>query len=119
MNIYYEAAIWIGMALLAALVSIRIAIPGALVEIVVGAIAANLPGIKEHVTRRLLTFLAGVGSIALTFLAGAEIDPVSLKRHWKPSVAIGSSPSLCPFLVRSPSAVLCFIGTCTRRRSAE
>jgi hypothetical protein len=43
MNIYYEAAIWIGMALLAALVSIRIAIPAALIEILVGAFAANLP----------------------------------------------------------------------------
>ena len=99
MNIYYEAAIWIGMALLAALVSIRIAIPVALVEIVVGAIAANIPGVKEHVTEtEFVTFLAGVGSIILTFLAGAEIDPVSLKRHWKPSVAIGVVSFALPFL---------------------
>ena len=33
MNIYYEAAIWIGMALLAALVSIRIALPVATVTV--------------------------------------------------------------------------------------
>jgi len=33
-NIYCEAAIWIGMALLAAVVSVRIAVPVALVEIV-------------------------------------------------------------------------------------
>jgi Kef-type K+ transport system membrane component KefB len=99
MNIYYEAAIWIGMALLAAMVSIRIAIPVALVEIVVGAIAANIPGVKEHVTEtEFVTFLAGVGSIILTFLAGAEIDPVSLKRHWKPSVAIGVVSFALPFL---------------------
>jgi len=99
MNIYYEAAIWIGMALLAALVSIRIAIPVALVEIVVGAIAANMPGVREHVTEtEFVTFLAGVGSIILTFLAGAEIDPVSLKRHWKPSVAIGVVSFALPFL---------------------
>jgi len=99
MNIYYEAAIWIGMALLAALVSIRIAIPVALVEIVVGAVAANIPGVKEHVTEtQFVTFLAGVGSIMLTFLAGAEIDPVSLKRHWKPSVAIGVVSFALPFL---------------------
>jgi Kef-type K+ transport system membrane component KefB len=90
MNIYYEAAIWIGMALFAALVSVRIAVPVALVEIVVGAVAANIPGIEEHVTVvPFVTFLAGVGSILLTFLAGAEIDPVSLKRHWKASVSIG------------------------------
>src|ERR1019366_5081633 len=88
MNIYYEAAIWIGMALLAAVVSIRIAIPVALVEIVVGAIAANIPGVKEHVTETEF----------VTFLAGAEIDPVSLKRHWKPSVAIGVVSFALPFL---------------------
>jgi Kef-type K+ transport system membrane component KefB len=99
MNIYYEAAIWIGMALLASLVSIRIAVPVALVEIVVGAVAGNLPGIKEHVNETdIVTFLAGVGSILLTFLAGAEIDPVSLKRHWKASVTIGVVSFALPFL---------------------
>ncbi len=99
MNIYYEAAIWIGMALLASLVSVRIAIPVALVEIVVGAIAGNLPGIKEHVTGTdIVTFLAGIGSILLTFLAGAEIDPVSLRRHWKASVTIGAVSFVLPFV---------------------
>ncbi|HXQ18249.1 MAG TPA: cation:proton antiporter [Acidimicrobiales bacterium] len=99
MNIYYEAAIWIGMALLAALVSIRIAVPVALVEIVVGAVGANIPGVKEHITQTaFVTFLASVGSILLTFLAGAEIDPVSLKRHWRASVAIGVVSFALPFL---------------------
>ena len=37
------------MALLASVVSVRVVVPVALVEIVVGAIAGNLPGIKEHV----------------------------------------------------------------------
>jgi Kef-type K+ transport system membrane component KefB len=98
MNIYYEAAIWIGMALLAALVSVRIAVPVALVEIVVGAVAANIPGVREHITvAPFVTFLAGVGSILLTFLAGAEIDPVSLKRHWKASVSIGVVSFALPF----------------------
>jgi Kef-type K+ transport system membrane component KefB len=102
MNIYYEAAIWIGMALVASVVSIRIAVPVALVEIVVGATAGNLPGIKEHVTGTdIVTFLAGVGSILLTFLAGAEIDPVSLKRHWKASLCIGAVSFALPFLAAS------------------
>lgn len=99
MNIYYEAAIWIGMALLASVVSSRVAVPVALVEILVGAVAGNLPGVKEHVTGTdIVTFLAGVGSILLTFLAGAEIDPVSLKRHWKASVSIGLVSFALPFL---------------------
>ncbi|HEY6427330.1 MAG TPA: cation:proton antiporter [Acidimicrobiales bacterium] len=98
MNIYYEAAIWIGMALLAAVVSIRIAVPVALVEIVVGAVFGNIPGIKEHLAQAtFVTFLAGVGSILLTFLAGAEIDPVSLRRHWKASISIGVVSFALPF----------------------
>ena len=87
MNIYYVAAIWLGMALLASVVSIRIAVPAALVEIVVGALAGNIPGIREHVTQTgVVVFLASVGSLVLTFLAGAEIDPVSLRGHWKASL---------------------------------
>ena len=52
MNVYYVTAIWVGMALLASVVSIKIAVPAALVEIVVGALAGNIPGIQQHVTPR-------------------------------------------------------------------
>jgi Kef-type K+ transport system membrane component KefB len=98
-NIYYEAAIWIGMALLASVVSVQIAVPVALVEIVVGALAGNIAGISPHVTQTpFVTFLAGVGSIALTFLAGAEIDPVSLRRHWRASLSIGAVSFALPFV---------------------
>jgi len=99
MNIYYVAAIWLGMALLASVVSIRIAIPAALVEIVIGALAGNIPGLREHVTQTdAVVFLASVGSLVLTFLAGAEIDPVSLRGHWKASLSIGLVSFALPFL---------------------
>lgn len=98
MNIYYIAAIWFGMALLASFISIRIGVSVALVEILVGAVLANIPGIKEHIEQTAFTtFLAGVGSILLTFLAGAEIDPVSLKKHWRASLTIGLISFLLPF----------------------
>ena len=99
MNVYYVAAIWLGMALLASVVSIRIAVPAALVEIVIGALAGNIPGIQQHVSQTdVVTFLASVGSLVLTFLAGAEIDPVSLRGHWKASLSIGLVSFLLPFL---------------------
>jgi len=99
LNVYYVAAIWLGMALLASMVSIWIAVPAALVEIVIGALAGNIPGIQQHVTQTgFVTFLASVGSLVLTFLAGAEIDPVSLRGHWKASVSIGLASFLLPFL---------------------
>lgn len=99
MNIYYAAAIWAGMALLASVVSIRIAVPVALVEILIGALAGNIPGIAPHIGQpEFVTFLAGVGSLVLTFLAGAEIDPVSMRGHWKASLSIGFVSFLLPFL---------------------
>jgi Kef-type K+ transport system membrane component KefB len=99
MNIYYVAAIWLGMALLASVVSIRIAVPAALVEIVIGALAGNIPGLREHVTSTgVVVFLASAGSLVLTFLAGAEIDPVSLRGHWKASLSIGLVSFALPFL---------------------
>ncbi len=99
MNVYYVMAIWVGMALLSSVISIKIAIPAALVEIVVGALAGNIPGIAPHITSTgLITFLASLGSLVLTFLAGAEIDPVSLRGHWKASVSIGLASFLLPFL---------------------
>jgi Kef-type K+ transport system membrane component KefB len=98
LNSYYVTAIWLGMALLAAVVSIRIAVPAALVEIVIGALAGNIPGIREHVTQTdVVVFLASAGSLVLTFLAGAEIDPVSLRNHWKASLSIGVVSFALPF----------------------
>jgi Kef-type K+ transport system membrane component KefB len=99
MNIYLVAAVWMGMALVAALISIRLGVSVALVEILVGAIAGNVPFIAQHVDHTAFTtFLASIGSLMLTFLAGAEIDPVSLRRHWKASLSIGLVSFLLPFL---------------------
>ena len=42
-NIWFIAAIWMGLALVASLVSIRLGISVALVEILVGVVAGNLP----------------------------------------------------------------------------
>lgn len=99
MNDYYVTAIWLAMALLASLMSIRIAVPVALTEIIVGALAGNTPGVREHLDQTaFITFLAGAGSIVLTFLAGAEIDPVSLRRHWKASLSIGLVSFALPFV---------------------
>ncbi len=99
MNIYYVMAIWIGMALVASFISIRVGVSVALVEILVGAICGNIPGIREHVQQTdYTTLLAGIGSVLLTFLAGAEIDPVSLKKHWKASLSLGFVAFILPLI---------------------
>jgi Kef-type K+ transport system membrane component KefB len=100
MNAYTVAAVWMALALLASLVSIRAGIAVALAEIAVGVIAGNLPFVSQFVQQTpFTTFLATTGSVMLTFLAGAEIDPVSLRRHWKASVSIGVVSFALPFAV--------------------
>jgi Kef-type K+ transport system membrane component KefB len=99
MNIYWVAFVWIAMALGASLISIRLGISVALIEIFVGAVVGNLPHGEQVVQQtEFTTFLASVGSLMLTFLAGAEIDPVSLRRHWRASLAIGFVSFVLPFL---------------------
>ena len=97
MNPYTIAAVWMALALVASAISIRAGIAVALAEILVGALAGNLPGVSGLVQQTAFTtFLASLGSITLTFLAGAEIDPVSLRRHWKASLAIGFVSFIVP-----------------------
>ncbi|MBA2692342.1 MAG: cation:proton antiporter [Rubrobacter sp.] len=94
-NIYLVAAIWIGMALVASLVSIRLGISVALIEITVGIIAGNLFTIPEP---EWVVFLASVGAVALTFLAGVEIDTEVLRNKLVETLLIGFLSFLLPFL---------------------
>lgn len=99
LNIYAVTAAWLALALIASLVSIRAGVSVALVEIVVGAVAGNIPAVQALVPQTaFVTFLASSGSVMLTFLAGAEIDPVSLRKHIKASVTIGALSFALPFL---------------------
>lgn len=94
-NVWLTSALWVGMALLASLISIRLAISVALIEIIVGAFFGNV--MRLDITP-WITYLAGVGAIVLTFLAGAEIDPVVIRRHFWSSVSIGVVGFFGPFL---------------------
>jgi Kef-type K+ transport system membrane component KefB len=47
-NVWLDSALWLGLALLASLISVRVAVSVALIEIVVGAIAGNLVGLPHH-----------------------------------------------------------------------
>lgn len=99
MNVYWVAAAWIGLALLASLISIQIGVSVALVELLVGAVVGNIPGAADIVQQTPFTsFLATLGSAVLTFLAGAEIDPHSLRRNWKAAVSLGLVSFLAPFI---------------------
>src|SRR5713101_2850921 len=95
-NVWFIATIWMALALSASLISIWAGISVALVEILVGVIAGNFLGI--HATTDWINFLALLGSGVLTFLAGAEIDPRSLKANLRASGLIGIFSFGVPFV---------------------
>ena len=95
-NIWLVAAAWMALAFTASLVSIRLGISVALVEILVGVLAGNV--FHLHTTP-WIDFLAIFGSGLLTFLAGAELEPETLRRHLKPALAIGFVSFLAPALL--------------------
>jgi Kef-type K+ transport system membrane component KefB len=100
-NIWFIAAFWMGLALLASLISIRLGISVALIEILVGVIVGNIHFGQYHNllrTTEWTNFLAMLGSGVLTFLAGAEIDPASLRANLRASMSIGVLSFLLPFL---------------------
>ncbi|HEX2863247.1 MAG TPA: cation:proton antiporter [Deinococcales bacterium] len=102
-QVWFTAALWLGLALVATLLSIWFRISVALTEIVVGTVAqlligALLGGNALGAGSSWVGFLAGLGSIVLTFLAGAELDPDSLKRGWKQAGALGLVGFIAPFL---------------------
>jgi Kef-type K+ transport system membrane component KefB len=94
-NIWLTASLWVGLALIAAMISIRVGISVALVEIGVGVLAGNFLQLTPN---DWVNFLAGIGSVLLTFLAGAEIDPDALRANLKESLLIGFSSFLSPAL---------------------
>src|SRR6266446_3717589 len=117
-NIWFIAAIWMGLALVGSLISIWTGISVALIEILVGVVAGNIAlgfeggtlqigiaggnidaGQLHHVLQSTewTNFLAMLGAGVLTFLAGAEIDPHSLKANWRASVLIGILSFAIPF----------------------
>jgi len=94
-SVWLASALWIGLALAASVLSIWVAISVALVEIVVGAVAGNLIGLP---LAPWVNFLAGFGAILLTFLAGAEIDPQVIRKHFWSSMSIGVVSFFAPYL---------------------
>jgi Kef-type K+ transport system membrane component KefB len=102
-GVWALAALWLGLALIASLLSIWFRISTALSEIVVGTIAQLIIGaaIGSAVLgtdESWVKFLSGIGAIVLTFLAGAELDPQVFKLKWKEAAAVGLASFFLPFL---------------------
>jgi Kef-type K+ transport system membrane component KefB len=101
-SVWALAALWLGLALVASLISIWFRIATALSEIVVGTIAQLIIGaaIGSAVLgtdESWVKFLSGLGAIVLTFLAGAELDPQVFKLKWKEAASVGLASFFFPF----------------------
>ena len=92
---WLEASIWVGLALVATMISVRVGVAVALVEICVGIGAGNLFDLRPT---GWVNFLASFGSVLLTFLAGTELDATVLRGKWKETLGIGLASFLAPFL---------------------
>lgn len=102
-GVWALAALWIGLALVASLLSIWFRISTSLSEIVVGTIAQLIIGAAIGAAvlgtgESWVKFLSGLGAIVLTFLAGAELDPQVFRLKWKEAASVGLASFLFPFL---------------------
>ena len=102
-QVWFVAALWLLLALVAVLIANWLRVSTALSEIVIGtvaqlAIGALAGGEALGAKAPWITFLAGTGAIVLTFLAGAELDPNVFRAKWKESTAVGLVGFFGPFL---------------------
>jgi len=102
-HIYTLAALWLGLAVLSAVVAYHLRVSIALVEICVGVIAAAVAGYFGKAdalgfNSEWLRFVAASGAILLTFLAGAELEPDVIQKRLKEVTVVGLIGFFAPFL---------------------
>lgn len=83
------------IVLVASLISLRLGISVAIIEILLGAFGGSL---GLHMQDWMI-YLAGFGGITLTFLAGTEIDTAIMREKFKESFLIGFCSFIAPFIV--------------------
>jgi len=97
------AAAWLGLAVFSTLLASHLRVSMALVEICVGMAAAFVadnflyPG-ALGANLNWLRFIASIGAVLLTFLAGAELDPSVMRAKFREVIIVGLFGFIAPFL---------------------
>jgi Kef-type K+ transport system membrane component KefB len=94
-----QTPLFVAMALAVAVVaasmfSVEVGLSVSIIEICLGVVLGNTLHLSAP---EWLTFLAAFGSVVLTFLAGAEVDPDEFRATWKASVLVGAVSFALPF----------------------
>jgi Kef-type K+ transport system membrane component KefB len=113
-----EASLFVAMALaiailIAGMVSVELGLSVAIIEIMLGVVLGNT---LHLATPDWLAFLAVFGSVVLTFLAGAEVDPAEFRATWRASLLIGLVSFAVPF---AAVMLLCRYGFAWDWRAAQ
>lgn len=102
-SIYFVAAFWFFAAVLSTIISNRLRISMALMEILIGSLIGYLAfrfGMLDKLALQSdwLRFCTGLGAILLTFLAGAELNPDEMKTKIREVTVIGLIGFFAPFI---------------------
>ena len=100
-QLWLIAALWMGLALLAVFCAHLLRLPTPVCEIAIGAVAPLVigPWLGWNLlvpTIPWVVFLAGAGSLLLTFLAGTELDPTVLRATWREALLVGFVGCVAP-----------------------
>ena len=94
MDLYSTALIAV-VVVVTGILSIRLRLSSSILEVAAGLILGSFLGVKIE---PWLDFLATFGGLMLTFLAGAEVDLLLLRKGAKPSFTIGIAAFVAPLL---------------------
>jgi Kef-type K+ transport system membrane component KefB len=95
MSTFLVALILASLVFVASVISLEVGLAAAIIEIAFGTIAGNFFGVQ---TTPWIDFLAAVGGILLTFLAGTEVNMTIMRRNLRESLLIGGFSFLAPFI---------------------
>src|SRR6476619_1415725 len=102
-QIFSTASLWLALAVMSALIASYLRLSIALVEICVGVCVAAVSGWIDlgetlGTNSEWVRFLAAVGAVLLTFLAGAELDPHVMRVKLAEVSVVGLVGFVAPFL---------------------
>jgi len=113
-QIFTIASIWLGLAVISAIIAYHLRVSIALVEICVGVITAAAASFykTEDLGSNLewVRFLASSGAVLLTFLAGAELEPGVIRAKLKEVTVVGLIGFLLRFLDARQSRTTSWVG---------